>query len=123
MPQDELEPALRAFAHLGLMSRLLHVLYENSVAVAAPAAPKIVTRGYRAGERVVLEVQDDGPGVPPEIAPRIFDPLVSRRPGGSGLGLALCQRIMALHRGRLGVTASGPEGTVFTLQFPPEAVL
>ena len=64
------------------------------------ARARIVTTSARSGAgRVVIEVADDGPGVPADIAARVFEPLVTARTGGTGLGLALARRIAAAHGG------------------------
>jgi signal transduction histidine kinase len=69
---------------------------------------------------VSLGVSDTGPGVPAEISSRIFEPLFStKEPGeGTGLGLALCRRIMEVHRGTITLAASSAAGTTFRLSFP-----
>ncbi|MEZ4474609.1 MAG: HAMP domain-containing sensor histidine kinase [bacterium] len=85
------------------------------------------TVGATRGRGLSLAVADNGRGMSPAVIKHVFTPFYrapeSAGSRGSGLGLALCQRIMALHGGRLSVTRSSPEGTVFTLEFPPEAVL
>ena len=69
--------------------------------------------------RLALELQviDDGPGVPEEIRDRIFSPLVSGRPGGSGLGLSLVQTYVAWHQGTVECD-SQPGRTVFRILLP-----
>jgi signal transduction histidine kinase len=99
---DSLEPPdLRVNARASLLVRLLHALYENAIQASAPRPPRIETRARVADERMVLEVQDDGPGVAGAIAGHAFDPLVSGRPGGTGLGLSLARRIAAAHGGSI----------------------
>jgi signal transduction histidine kinase len=99
---DAISPSgLRVRAHPGLIVRVLHALYENAVHVCSPRSPSIMTRARGEGGRVIVEVSDDGPGVPAELAPRIFEPLVTGRKGGSGLGLAMAKRIMAAHGGTI----------------------
>jgi signal transduction histidine kinase len=121
--RDELTPEdLRVRAHPGLVARVIHALYENAIHVSAPRAPTIVTRARAEGARVVIEVQDDGPGVSPDIAPRIFDPLVTGRSGGTGLGLAMAKRIVAAHGGSITLVdaASAPHetGATFRIELP-----
>jgi two-component system nitrogen regulation sensor histidine kinase GlnL len=69
--------------------------------------------------RLALELQviDDGPGVPEEIRERIFSPLVSGRPGGSGLGLSLVQTYVTWHQGTV-ECESKPGRTVFRVMLP-----
>ncbi len=69
--------------------------------------------------RLALELQviDDGPGVPDEIRDRIFSPLVSGRPGGSGLGLSLAQTYVTWHKGVV-ECESKPGRTVFRITLP-----
>ena len=63
---DAVSPSdLRVRAHAGLIARVLHALYDNAIQVCAPRAPTIATRGRSEGNRAILEVSDDGPGVPP----------------------------------------------------------
>jgi signal transduction histidine kinase len=118
--EDAFSPAdLRVRAHAGLVARALHALYDNAVLVCAPRVPAIVTRVRQEGGRVVFEVSDDGPGVPADLAPRIFDPLVTGRSGGSGLGLAMAKRIMAAQGGSISLGASSPgAGATFRLELP-----
>ena len=66
---------------------------------------------------VQLEVEDDGPGIPAEIAERVFEPFVSGRENGTGLGLALVAKIAADHGAWIGVE-SRPGRTVFRLSLP-----
>ena len=119
--EDHIDPAqLRVRAHHGLLSRCLHVLYENAIAAAAPRAATIATRAWAEEGRVVIEVADDGPGVPPEIASTIFEPLVTSRAGGTGLGLALARRVVAAHAGSISLlpAAEGASGATFRVELP-----
>ena len=63
-------------------------------------------------------MQDDGPGIPAEIRDRLFEPFVTGRPGGTGLGLAVVQRAVEAHRGLLLVDSAPGRGTTFTVYFP-----
>ena len=85
----------------------------------------------RAGDEVsVVEVQDEGPGIRPEILDRIFDPFFTTKPTGegTGLGLSICKRVIDLHRGQLLVSNVGePRGLLVSialkaasLEPPPE---
>lgn len=120
--EDALTPTdLQVRAHTGLASRLLHALYENAIRASAPRRPRIDTRAARGEDGVVvIDVADDGPGVPDEIASTLFEPLVTARPGGTGLGLALARRIANAHGGTIVLLERSPDrtGAAFRITLP-----
>ena len=65
-----------------------------------------------------IEVEDAGPGFPPELAPRAFEPFVTGRIGGAGLGLAIAAAVAAAHGGDATVAVSAPGRTVVILRIP-----
>ena len=75
------------------------------------------------GPAVVLEIEDDGPGIPPALLPHIFERFArgdasrSRHAGSTGLGLAIVDAVVTAHGGRVGVR-SEPGRTVFGVQLP-----
>jgi signal transduction histidine kinase len=73
-----------------------------------------------AGPRPLVEIQvtDEGEGIPPELLDRVFDPFVTTKPRGLGLGLALAHRIVEEHRGALRVASTTGKGTVFRCYLP-----
>jgi PAS domain S-box-containing protein len=90
-----------------------------------PPGGRIDVRLGRHGDEAVLTVRDTGPGVPPEMLPRLFDMYsqgggTERGSGGLGLGLAMVKGLVELHGGR--VRADSPEGggAVFTVRLPLE---
>jgi two-component system sensor histidine kinase PilS (NtrC family) len=72
-------------------------------------------RGSQFEHPVRLRVRDDGPGIDPELVPRLFQPFVSGRSGGSGLGLAIVERAVAAHRGLVLLDSAPGTGTTFTI--------
>jgi signal transduction histidine kinase len=108
---------LRVDAHAGLTVRLMHVLYENAIHASAPRPPLIKTGARTTGDKVVIEVTDDGPGIPAEVASRIFEPFVTTRAGGTGLGLALARRIAAAEGGVIEHVPAAA-GATFRLTLP-----
>jgi signal transduction histidine kinase len=66
---------------------------------------------------VVIEVDDNGPGIPDEIAQKIFVPFFTTKQEGSGVGLALARQVMTAHGGFVRVTRSDSGGALFTLTF------
>lgn len=67
---------------------------------------------------VVVDVSDDGPGLPPETTDRIFDPFFTTKPQGSGLGLAIVRKIVDAHDGRIDVRGNTGRGTCFRVTLP-----
>ena len=72
----------------------------------------------RAGGNAEVKVTDNGPGIAPENQQRIFQPFVSTKGKGMGLGLAICREIVESHGGRLDVDSAVGRGTTFTLSLP-----
>jgi CheY-like chemotaxis protein/anti-sigma regulatory factor (Ser/Thr protein kinase) len=72
------------------------------------------------GEKVELRIEDDGPGVPAALRARIFDPFFTTKDvgEGTGLGLALCHRVMSALGGRIEVEDRAGGGAVFTMRLP-----
>jgi signal transduction histidine kinase len=104
---DSIDPAnLTLNVNSTLFARLLHALYENAVQASAPRVPSIMTSARAETGRIVVEVTDDGPGIPAEMVSRVFEPLASVRPGGTGLGLSLARRIAQTHGGSIAVVES-----------------
>ena len=68
---------------------------------------------------IAISIEDNGPGIPPSIRERIFYPLVTGRPGGSGLGLTIAQTFIAQHNGMI-ECESAPGRTVFRIVLPLE---
>ena len=69
---------------------------------------------------VVVDVADTGPGVPPELAEKIFNPFFTTKAQGSGLGLAIVRKIVDAHEGRIDMTTADGRGTRFRVTLPVE---
>jgi two-component system sensor kinase FixL len=72
---------------------------------------------------VEVAVHDTGPGLPPEVAKRLFEPFVTDKSEGMGLGLSISHRIIEAHGGRLWVESDPSGGTCFRFSLPAEPCL
>ena len=106
-----------------LLVLAVYNLIENALKFTC-AEDSVEVRASEDGHFVVIEVADSGVGIPPDDVPKIFEELYrgsnARSTEGSGLGLALVKRIIALHSGMINVRSSQsePRGTVFTIRLP-----
>ena len=65
-----------------------------------------------------LRLTNGGPAIAADVLPRVFDLFYSTKPGGTGVGLALCQRIVHEHHGEIGIESSPAAGTTVTITLP-----
>ena len=94
---------------------LLNLLKNAAEAMEHGGMVSVTTQ--TAGDRVRVLVADTGGGIPEEVRDRLFDPFCTTKESGTGLGLAVCQRIVEDHHGDISY-ASSPEGTTFTVELP-----
>jgi hypothetical protein len=117
---ERLDPDLpRIWAREAGMRGVCMNLMLNAVqAMSAGGRLSITTR--RRGDRALLVVEDTGPGIAPEHLGRIWDPFFTTKPvgQGTGLGLSITNRIVARHRGSIGVESAPGRGTTFTVDLP-----
>lgn len=102
------------------VEQILRNLFENAMVVSPADKPVlIVISSAWQGERPSLQVEviDEGPGIPPAIMDRIFEPFFSTRSRGTGLGLPIARRLAEAHGGSLELK-SGPSGTTAVLILP-----
>jgi len=93
----------------------------NLIQNAADAMPNggTLTLAIQANDDYLeLTVTDTGEGIPKELLPKIFDPFVTTKPNGTGLGLAMVQTIVRAHHGSISASSTSTHGTTFTLRFP-----
>jgi nitrogen fixation/metabolism regulation signal transduction histidine kinase len=108
---------LQADTHL-MEQVLINLVLNAAKAVRDRENPQIqLVAKQDEHERVVLEVIDNGTGIPPEVIDSIFIPFFTTHKDGSGIGLSLAKQIMHLHKGSIQVQSVEKEGSVFRLQF------
>jgi two-component system, NtrC family, sensor kinase len=97
---------------------LLNLIRNATEAVAGRPQPRVAIATRAADATIEIEVSDNGPGIAPDIAARLFDPFVSSKQGGTGLGLALTHQIISDHGGELRVASHPDRGATFTVVLP-----
>jgi two-component system OmpR family sensor kinase len=108
------------------MRQVVANLLTNALVHTPPGTP-VAVRVDRAGDRAVLEVADEGPGMAADIAARAFerffraDPSRSRHAGGTGLGLAIVQATVAAHGGVVAIDTAPGRGTRVRVEIPAAA--
>ena len=110
-------PAVRC-APRQLMQVFLNLLSNAAQAVGGAGTIRVATEAD--GERVIVRVEDDGPGIAPDAIERIFDPFFTTKPVGEGvgLGLSISRQIVLNHGGDLSVESGPQRGTSFRIRLP-----
>ncbi|SDJ15443.1 two-component system, OmpR family, sensor kinase [Frankineae bacterium MT45] len=120
------QPGMMLVGDRDQLLRVLRNLITNAAIHTDPAGP-ITVRASREGENNVLQVQDSGPGLPPEEASQVFgrfwraDKARTRARGGSGLGLSIVASIVEAHNGSVTFESSVAEGSIVTVLLPDPA--
>jgi len=102
-----------------LLRRAFHNLFLNASQTRNGKGVEVKVIGTLEEKRTLrLEVADDGPGIPPEVLPKIFTPFFTTRPDGTGLGLPLVQKAIVSHDGSIEVASQPGLGTRFVIRIP-----
>ncbi|MFD5769488.1 sensor histidine kinase [Streptomyces sp. NPDC127049] len=123
LPGEDGTPAVRADP--ARVQQVLLNLLANA-RTHTPPGTTVTARVRGEGAAVVVEIEDDGPGIPPELLPTVFERFArgdasrSRQAGSTGLGLAIVRAVVVAHGGEVTVD-SGPGRTVFRVRFPAAA--
>lgn len=103
-------------------SQFLRVLSNLAHNAAQAGTSRIEVAAGRSGNRLRIDVCDDGPGIAPAVRAELFKPFAATgRNGGSGLGLAIAREIVRAHGGELALAETGPRGTRFRIELPAPA--
>jgi signal transduction histidine kinase len=89
--------------------------------VAIAACRVLQDDGGEGREAVRIELQDNGPGMPPDVAEHVFDPFFTTKAQGSGLGLAIVRKIVDAHDGQIDLRTSAGSGTLIRVTLPVHA--
>ena len=92
----------------------------SAVLATTAAEGALLPDGHQPVATVVVDVADDGPGMMPEVAEKIFNPFFTTKAQGSGLGLAIVRKIVDAHEGRIDMTTADGRGTRFRVTLPVE---
>ncbi len=112
VPDERLSVAANRDALKGALFNLV------TNAVQAGSAD-ILLHAFPSGDRIHLCVSDDGPGIPGDALPKLFEPFFTTRPQGTGLGLSVVKAVADAHGGDVAVATSG-SGTQFTVMLPAD---
>ncbi|MBJ93123.1 MAG: hypothetical protein CMP23_01470 [Rickettsiales bacterium] len=110
LPQVEIDAAQLRQALLNIVRNAAEALVGGGGVLRLSAEPQ--------DQGVCLRIEDDGPGMDPELVARVFDPFFSTKEQGSGLGLPLTQQVIEEHGGRIRCTSRVGDGTTFTIWLP-----
>jgi signal transduction histidine kinase len=100
------------------LTQVLVNLVKNAEEAMAGRTGAIHVRVKKSTAEVLLEVEDEGPGIPADLKARLFEPYVTTKPQGTGLGLAIALRICQEHSGRLEAADGAKGGALFRVTLP-----
>jgi len=111
-----------AMADAARIQQVLLNLLQNAVEAIGSRGEVRITLGRGAKENTLaLSVRDSGPGIPAEVHRQLFEPFITTKEQGIGLGLSIVRRIAEEHGGSISVQTSARQGTTFTLLLPAAA--
>lgn len=104
---------------VGELGQIIINLVVNAMDAVGPRG-NVWVKAYRQGNKLLVDVEDDGPGIPTAVAERLFEPFFTTKPieRGTGLGLSISRGIARRYHGDLSFRARQGGGTVFTLELP-----
>lgn len=109
-------------ADSGRLRQMLHNLIRNAKEAAdgAPVSLSIHSEVVETGQRawINLELHDDGPGFPAMVLDKPFEPYVTNKSSGRGLGLAICRKIITEHNGKISISNPPEGGAAVSIQLP-----
>lgn len=113
------DPDLQLEVDVNLFEQVIINLVVNGIeALKNQSSGQIIISGFiDAAHKTVIKVEDNGPGMSPEILDKIFIPFFSTKKNGSGIGLSLCKQILMLHKANIHVQSKEGLGTAFIMQF------
>ncbi len=116
----EVDEPLPIHADPAKLRQVVWNLVRNAADAAGSGGKHVkVEARSETGNGATIIVADDGPGIPDHLVGRIFDPFVTTKQKGTGLGLATCHTIIAEHGGRIDVETSSGKGTKMVVTIPP----
>lgn len=112
-------PGLELTADPDLIEQVIINLVMNSIGALTETSRPRIRLSAKTDSRggILIQVADNGQGIPEELQEKIFIPFFTTRKEGSGIGLSLSRQIMRAHKGNIAVSSSAGEETVFTLRF------
>ncbi|MEO1335733.1 MAG: ATP-binding protein, partial [Myxococcota bacterium] len=117
--QWQVTPGIRAMIDSDLIRQVIWNLVRNAAEATPQGQITLICR--KEGDKPVVRIRDDGPGIPPEQLAKIFDPFYTTKEGGTGLGLAIAHSIIEAHGGELNVDSELGQGTEISLLLPEAA--
>jgi light-regulated signal transduction histidine kinase (bacteriophytochrome) len=116
------DPLPAVMGDLVQLTRLFQNLLVNSIKYRASDAPRIHVSAKDTGDGLLFSVRDNGIGIEPQYAEKIFGIFRILQPrdrsSGSGMGLAICRKIVTRHEGRIWVESNLGEGAIFYFTLP-----
>ena len=119
--QDGLADLIAFVDKVQIQQVLLNLLRNAAEAVADQEQRKIVLRSELQDDILQISVIDNGPGLPDQVRARLFQPFVSTKKNGMGVGLSICHSIITGHNGRLWAEPNPEGGTIFRVSLPTAA--
>jgi two-component system, NtrC family, nitrogen regulation sensor histidine kinase NtrY len=117
-----MDPVQMEQALLNIIKNAIEAI-DDVPAGAAGAHRETASRGTvtvrlrRAGDRLRLEIEDTGPGIPPDVREGLFTPFFTTKPGGQGIGLTMVQEILSNHGFAFSLESTPGRPTTFTIDF------
>lgn len=103
-----------------LLNLILNAIDALETVDRQPRIIRIESLNTPTKDALEIRISDNGTGLHPDRLTRIFDPFVTTKTDGIGLGLPICKSIIEAHGGEISVSASGPEGTTFSIRLPKQ---